>query len=67
MPSKKEIGERLRKLRGAKSRADVADALGVTQQAIWLWESGQRMPTDAAKIKIADFYRRSITNIFYKD
>lgn len=67
MPSKKEIGERLRKLRGTKSRADVADALGVTQQAIWLWESGQRMPTDSAKIKIADFYRRSITNIFYKD
>ena len=67
MTDKKIIGERLRKLRGTKSRSDVASALGVTVQAIWLWESGQRMPTDGMKIKIADFYRRSVSNIFYKD
>ena len=67
MIDKKIIGDRLRKLRGTKSRADVASALGVTVQAHYLWETGQRTPTDAAKIKIADFYRRSVANIFYKD
>ena len=67
MIDKKIIGDRLRKLRGTKSRADVASALGVTVQALYLWETGQRTPTDAAKIKIADFYRRSVANIFYKD
>lgn len=67
MPNKKAVGERLRKLRGTRSRSDVADALDVTVQAIWLWESGQRMPGDSMKIKIADYYRRSVANIFYKD
>lgn len=65
MTDKKEIGNRLRKLRGTKPRATVAKALGVTTQALWLWESGQRTPTDAMKIKICDYYRRSVANIFY--
>ena len=67
MTHKKIVGDRLRKLRGSKSRADVASALNVSVQAVWLWESGKRMPTDATKIKIAEFYRRSVSNIFYKD
>lgn len=67
MPDKKAVGNRLRKLRGTRSRADIADALGVTTQAVWLWESGYRVPTDNMKIKIAELYRRSVANIFYKD
>ena len=67
MTDRKIVGDRLRKLRGTKSRADVADALGVSVQAVWLWESGQRMPTDATKVKIAYYYRRSVANIFYRD
>lgn len=66
MPDKKEIGNRLRKLRGTIPRATVAQALGVTTQALWLWEHGQRMPTDAMKIRISDYYRRSVSSIFYK-
>ena len=65
MTDKKIIGERLRKLRGTKPRSTVAKALGVTTQALWLWESGQRTPTDEMKIKICDYYRRSVANIFY--
>lgn len=49
MTDKKIVGDRLRKLRGTKSRADVASALGVSVQAVWLWESGQRTPTDGQK------------------
>ena len=67
MTDKKIVGDRLRKLRGTRSRSDVASALNVSVQAVWLWESGKRTPTDAAKIKIADYYRRSVSNIFYKD
>lgn len=67
MTDKKIVGDRLRKLRGSRSRSDVASALGVTVQALYLWETGQRTPTDGMKIKIADYYRRSVSNIFYKD
>ena len=66
MTDKKIIGERLRKLRGTKPRSTVAKALGVTTQALWLWEHGQRMPTDSMKIKISDYYRRSVSSIFYR-
>lgn len=62
----KAIGERLRRLRGSRSQKEVADALGVTPMAISLYETGDRIPSDNMKIKIADYYNRSVAFIFYK-
>jgi len=67
MPDKKTIGERLKKLRGRRSRADVAHDLGVTPHAVWLWEHGLRTPRDGMKTKLASYYRRSVSGIFYKE
>lgn len=66
MPDKKLIGDRLRALRGRRSRATVADALGVTRMAVSLWERGLRIPRDEMKQRIADFYKKSVSSIFYK-
>lgn len=63
---KKAIGDRLRRLRGSRSQQEVADALGVTSMAISLYENGERIPSDNMKIKIADYYNRSVAFIFYK-
>lgn len=60
------IGDRLKALRGRRSRETVAHDLGVTPQAVWLWESGQRVPGDGMKVKIAEYYRKSVGSIFYK-
>lgn len=62
---KKTIGIRLRELRGEKSREEVAVAIGVTAQAIYNYESGARVPSDDIKIKLADFYGKTVQNIFF--
>lgn len=67
MPDKKKVGERLKRLRGHKSRAAVANDLGVTSHAIWLWEHGFRTPRDSMKMKLASYYKRSVNRIFYKE
>lgn len=62
---KKTVGSRLRKLRGSRTLEEVAQAVGVTRQAINLYETGWRMPKDDLKVKIARFYGKSVEDIFY--
>lgn len=63
--NRKEVGERLRALRGSRSLDEVANALCVTPMAVSLWERGERIPSDDMKIKIAAYFKRSITFIFF--
>lgn len=67
MPDRTIIGERLRRLRGSRTLSEVAKELGVTEMAVSLWERGERMPSDDMKVKIANYYRKSVTTIFFKD
>lgn len=62
---RKAIGEKLRELRGEKSREQVAIAVGVTANAIWNYESGQRIPNDETKVSLARYYNRSVEDIFF--
>lgn len=64
MVSAKEIGERLLKLRGERTREEVANAIGVSLSAVSMYENGDRIPRDAIKIKIASFYQKSVQEIF---
>lgn len=59
------VGQRLRNLRGDKTLDEVAKALGVTSMAVSLWERGERIPNDDIKIKIAAYYKSSVTDIFF--
>lgn len=61
----KEIGERLVKLRGSIPRDTVAKAVGISVSAISMYENGERIPRDAIKIKLADFYAKSVQEIFF--
>lgn len=61
----KEIGERLVKLRGSTPRDVVAKAVGISVSAISMYENGERVPRDAIKIRLADFYSRSVQEIFF--
>ena len=67
MPVRVIVGERLRELRGSRTLGDVASELGVTAMAVSLWERGERMPTDDMKVKIAAYYKRTVTSIFFKE
>ena len=61
----KEIGERLIKLRGSIPRDAVAKAVGISVSAISMYENGERIPRDAIKIKLAEFYGKSVQEIFF--
>ena len=59
------IGQKLIMLRGERDIDDVAKAIGVTKQAIWNYENDKRIPRDDIKRKIADYYKTSVTYIFF--
>ena len=63
----KEIGYRLRELRGNTSRETVADAVGISVSAISMYENGERIPRDVVKVKLASYYDRSVQEIFFDE
>lgn len=62
----KDRGETLRRLRGNRSRAEVAKAVGITERALKSYELGERIPRDDTKELLANYYHRSVTYIFFK-
>lgn len=61
----KEIGKRLMMLRGDISREELANAIGISVSAVSMYENGERIPRDDIKIKIANFFARSVQEIFF--
>jgi DNA-binding XRE family transcriptional regulator len=43
----------------------VAEAIGVTTMAISQYESGDRVPRDEIKIKLAKFFKKSVEELFF--
>lgn len=62
---KKAMAERLVSLRGEKSQSEVADALGISKSALSMYELGERIPRDPVKLRIAQYYKKSVTSIFF--
>ena len=62
---REKIGDRLRELRGEMSREELSAALGVTPQAILNYEFGYRVPNDDIKVKIAEFFGKTVQEIFF--
>ena len=63
--NKSEISATLITLRGEKSREDVAKALGISVSTLQMYENGQRIPKDEIKIRIANFYNKTVGDIFF--
>lgn len=59
------IAERLIKARGKQRREDVAKAIGVSLSAITMYETGARVPRDEIKIKLANYYRSTVQELFF--
>ncbi len=62
---KEKIADRLKNLRGEKSQLEVAQAIGVTPMAISLYESGERIPRDEIKVKLAEYFHTTVDAIFF--
>lgn len=59
------IGKRLRDLRGNKTMEEVASELNITKQAIFNYENNIRVPRDEIKIKLSEYYNKSVQEIFF--
>lgn len=62
---KKKIAKKLVELRGNKSQAEVARDLEISNSAIAMYENGERIPRDDIKLKIANYYKKRIDEIFF--
>lgn len=58
-------GEILKRLRGSRTQEEVAEAVGISRAALGMYEIGARVPRDAVKVRLAEYYKKSVKYIFY--
>lgn len=61
------IGMRLRILRGIRTRAQVEKETGMSQGRLGNYEHGYRIPTDDAKVLLANYYGVTVQELFFTD
>ncbi len=59
------MNNKLVKLRGTRTQEEIANAIGISISAIGMYETGQRVPRDEIKVKLANFYNVSIESLFF--
>ena len=60
-------GKRLAELRGEKSQAEVAKAIGIWSSTLGMYETEQRIPRDPIKIALAKYYGTTVQKIFFAE
>ena len=60
-----KIAERLLSARGDTPRRSVAEAVGISVSALTMYEIGQRVPRDEVKQRLADYYGRTVQELFF--
>lgn len=63
--AKHKPNEVLVRLRGKKTRKEVAEAVGITERALQSYELGERIPRDDVKQRLAEYYHRTVGHIFF--
>lgn len=59
------IAERLIRARGERRREEVAAAVNISVSALGMYETGQRVPRDEVKVRLARYYRTSVQKLFF--
>ena len=69
MPNNKVVGERIKVLREKKkySQETLASLIGVAVSTICMYETGERIPRDEIKVKLARELGKSVSYIFFRD
>lgn len=57
--------EQLKMLRGNNSQDEIAKQIGITKSSWAMYERGERVPRDEVKIKIANFFGKTVQEIFF--
>ena len=61
----KRCGETLKKLLGKRTQRLIAQELGISKSAWAMYENDERIPRDDVKIKIANYFQKSVQEIFF--
>lgn len=48
-----------------KTQAEVSEAVGISVSTLSNYEQGTRIPRDEIKIKLAQYFKKSIEDLFY--
>lgn len=59
------IAERIKEARGSRTRKEVCEAVGISLNALMMYECGKRIPRDEIKVRLARLYGKSIEDLFY--
>lgn len=60
-------GQKLKDLRGDRSRDSVAAAVGISSSALGMYENNLRIPRDDIKKKLADYYGVTVQHLFFTE
>lgn len=63
--NKKLIAKKLIKLRGEKTQFEVAKDVGISLSALAMYETGNRVPRDEIKVKLAKYYGTTVESLFF--
>jgi transcriptional regulator with XRE-family HTH domain len=63
--SPKVVGERLRQLRGCRTKTGVSRETGIPYSSLCAYESGERNPKPEVRKIMAEYYGVSEESIFY--
>lgn len=63
----KAIGRRLVRLRGEKTGDEVSKAVNISRSALCMYETGERIPRDPIKVRLARYYQVSVQELFFDD
>jgi HTH-type transcriptional regulator, competence development regulator len=57
------VGDRLKKARGERTQAEVAETIGVSQATIAHWESGDVSPRTHRIKQLAKYFKLKVTDL----
>ena len=60
-----QFGKKLKDLRADKTQEEVAAAVGVTKSTWVKYERDERIPRDEVKLRIANYFGKSVQEIFF--
>jgi len=60
-----ENGRRLKELRGKRSVKEVSEAIGVSATLYYMYESGERTPSDKVKVQLAQYFKTTVQRLFF--
>lgn len=52
-------------MRGDRTQAQVANAIGISASALAMYENGDRLPRDGVKDALAKFYGTTVGSLFF--